>query len=892
MSTPSNPGWATGYEPSAAEWASEWSAKVDYPAPYGQGGTGVTSTPTPGQLLIGNGKGFTLNTLTQGSGINIVNAAGVITISSPNSFSYPPAGIVFSTGASWGSPLTTSGSGSVIALTTGAVLTAPTFQTTAAFVAGSTGQYTSVLQGSAVATANARYTLPTAPPVSSGQILSATTSGVMSWANPIPTPAGSDTQIQFNSGGALAGSPNLTWDGTHFEVGPPLGSTIPQKSVVTFSDQNNTGFLFVEANDADGAILRLFSSGGTLSAPTATIAGASLAAMVPHGYDGADFVPGNSSGRVGFVASENFTPTASGTEFIVKVTPNGTINNTQEAMRVANNGYVGIGTSSPTDPLTVVGTIHSTAGGVKFPDGSVQTTASSGVMGPTGPTGSIGPSGVYYPSTSTTSLTIGTGAQSLTIGTGLGYTPAQPIIIANSVSNYMVGLVTSYNSGTGALVANISSIAGSGTYTSWTINLNGASGPQGPTGPTGPTGAASSVAGPTGSVGPTGGTGPTGPTGAASSVAGPTGPTGANGTTGPTGPTGAASSVVGPTGPTGPYGAAGPNGPTGPTGSTGAGGPTGPTGTTGAGGPTGPTGTAGSTGPTGPTGATPAIGGSTTQIQYNSSGALAGSSKLTFSGSSLVLTSYTSNTSTSVGALNVGAGGFSNSDTGQVATFSGADTTYSNVILQNTNNGNASYASYVTATNSYVAYAEFGTNSTSYNYSSAGFPNNSFSLPSASFVEANTGDLVLGTWGSYAVHFVVNGSTNTYDAMSITSAGVITLGASAALTTIGINGALQPLTVATTTGTTVTPTSGTTNQYNVTALASAATIAAPTGTPVDGQKLLIRIQDNGTARALTWNSIYKAQGTTLPTTTVVSTPLYVGCVYNSQTSFWDVIAVS
>lgn len=732
MSTPSNPGWATGYEPSAAEWASEWSAKVDYPAPYGQGGTGVTSTPTAGQLLIGNGNGFTLNTLTQGSGINIVNAAGVITISSPNSFSYPPAGIVFSTGASWGSPLTTSGSGSVLALTTGAVLTAPTFQTTAAFVAGSSGQYTSVLQGSATATANALYTLPVAPPSVSGYVLAATTSGIMSW------------------------------------TAAPAGATGP------------TG-------------------------PT------------------------------------GFGPT----------------------------GPTGFGATGPT--------------------GSAGLTGPTGSAGPTGPTGT---SGSNYPSTSTTSLTIGTGSQSLTIGTGLSYTPAQPIIIANSVSNYMVGLVTTYNSGTGALVANISSIAGSGTYTSWTINLNGASGPQGPTGPTGPTGAASSVAGPTGSVGPTGGTGPTGPTGAASSVAGPTGPTGANGTTGPTGPTGAASSVVGPTGPTGPYGAAGPNGPTGPTGTTGAGGPTGPTGTTGAGGPTGPTGTAGSTGPTGPTGATPAIGGSTTQIQYNSSGALAGSSKMTFSGSSLGLTSYASNTSTSVGALNVGAGGFSNSDTGQVATFSGADTTYSNVILQNTNNGNASYASYVTATNSYVAYAEFGTNSTSYSYSSAGFPNNSFSLPSASFVEANTGDLVLGTWGSYAVHFVVNGSTNTYDAMSITSAGAITLGASAALTTIGVNGALQPLTVATTTGTTVTPTSGTTNQYNVTALASAATIAAPTGTPVDGQKLLIRIQDNGTARALTWNSIYKAQGTTLPTTTVVSTPLYVGCVYNSQTSFWDVIAVS
>ena len=41
---------------------------------------GVNGTPTDGQLLIGNGTGFTLATLTQGSNITITNAAGSITI--------------------------------------------------------------------------------------------------------------------------------------------------------------------------------------------------------------------------------------------------------------------------------------------------------------------------------------------------------------------------------------------------------------------------------------------------------------------------------------------------------------------------------------------------------------------------------------------------------------------------------------------------------------------------------------------------------------------------------------------------------------------------------------------------------------------------------------------
>ena len=48
------------------------------------GGTGVNNTPSAGQLLIGNGTGYTLNTLTAGGGINIVNAAGSITISAGN----------------------------------------------------------------------------------------------------------------------------------------------------------------------------------------------------------------------------------------------------------------------------------------------------------------------------------------------------------------------------------------------------------------------------------------------------------------------------------------------------------------------------------------------------------------------------------------------------------------------------------------------------------------------------------------------------------------------------------------------------------------------------------------------------------------------------------------
>ncbi|MFH1561837.1 MAG: DUF1566 domain-containing protein [Nitrospirota bacterium] len=51
--------------------------------------------------------------------------------------------------------------------------------------------------------------------------------------------------------------------------------------------------------------------------------------------------------------------------------------NWHERMRITKDGNIGIGTANPTEKLTVAGTIESTSGGFKFPDGSIQTTAAS-----------------------------------------------------------------------------------------------------------------------------------------------------------------------------------------------------------------------------------------------------------------------------------------------------------------------------------------------------------------------------------------------------------------------------------------------------------------------------------------------------------------------------------
>ena len=52
------------------------------------GGTGLSTTPTDGQLLIGNGVGYTLNPLAPGAGISVTNASGSITVANTGVLSW------------------------------------------------------------------------------------------------------------------------------------------------------------------------------------------------------------------------------------------------------------------------------------------------------------------------------------------------------------------------------------------------------------------------------------------------------------------------------------------------------------------------------------------------------------------------------------------------------------------------------------------------------------------------------------------------------------------------------------------------------------------------------------------------------------------------------------
>lgn len=83
------------------------------------------------------------------------------------------------------------------------------------------------------------------------------------------------------------------------------------------------------------------------------------------------------------------------------------------------------------------------------------------------------------------------------------------------------------------------------------------------------------------------------------------------------------------------------------------------------------------------------------------------------------------------------------------------------------------------------------------------------------------------------------------------------------------------------------------NFYDITALATNPTFAAPSGTPANHNTLLIRILDNGTSRTISWNSAYLG-GTqiALPTATTINVRMYAQFIYNSTSAKWELVGLT
>ena len=289
-----------------------------------------------------------------------------------------------------------------------------------------------------------------------------------------------------------------------------------------------------------------------------------------------------------------------------------------------------------------------------------------------------------------------------------------------------------------------------------------------------------------------------------------------------------------------------------------------------------------------------------------------------------------------------------------IASGSTIANSYLQFILQNKSGTAGASTNYVLSNDlgtdsSY--YGEFGMNSSVY---SSGTPADFFSLNNGIYFSGHDGDLTIGSGNGFKTYFawgttgqsahVINASgaiglntnitgTSNFGTSGqvLTSAGSsatptwttpatgtvtsITAGTGLSGGTITSTGTIAiDSTVATLTGTqtltnkrinlrvqsqtstsTLAINSDSYDQSVLTAQAAALSISAPTGTPVNGQKLTIRIKDNGSAQTISWTTTsggFRIVGVTLPTTTVASKVVYIGAVYNSDETFWDVVSVA
>lgn len=125
-------------------------------------------------------------------------------------------------------------------------------------------------------------------------------------------------------------------------------------------------------------------------------------------------------------------------------------------------------------------------------------------------------------------------------------------------------------------------------------------------------------------------------------------------------------------------------------------------------------------------------------------------------------------------------------------------------------------------------------------------------------------------------------------AITVEGVAVPTISSTSTLT----NKAITPRVTSISSNATWSPNADTDDIYEITAQAAdATTISNPSGTPVNGQKLMIRVTGTA-ARALTWSgSQWRASSDlALPTTTTTTKTMYLGFVYNSTGPKWDLVA--
>jgi hypothetical protein len=166
---------------------------------------------------------------------------------------------------------------------------------------------------------------------------------------------------------------STNFNGTYYGNGSLL-SGLPtgfDKTNIAYRNESNnftTGNLEITSNSASTEFITTYSSSGSSSfigrrargsdsLPTSVLANDILMNFGGRGFSTSSFASA-SSGVMRIVASENFNDTSQGSYLRFDTTANGTVG-ASERVRINSNGYVGIGTTSPSYLLDVNGDMTS-----------------------------------------------------------------------------------------------------------------------------------------------------------------------------------------------------------------------------------------------------------------------------------------------------------------------------------------------------------------------------------------------------------------------------------------------------------------------------------------------------------------------------------------------------
>ena len=403
--------------------------------PVSSGGTGLSTIPTNGQLLIGNGTGYTLNTLGVGAGISVTNGAGTISVANTGVLSNIAGTGISVSNATGDVTIANTGVLSFSGGTTG--LTPAAITTGDVTLAGLLGIANGGTNGSSTPTAGAvPYGTGTAYAFTAvgtaGQVLTSNGAGVPTWAT--------------NASGDVVGPASST-DNAIARFDTTTGKLI-QNSVVTIDDTGAaTGFTTLSASTSlttpivqasNSAGLSLKNASGTTQMSVGAGGGDNMSINVSTNLNGTnaqiDISPtgtGHVHIKPGGTGSIEIAPTNAGTmnNMVIGGATPLAITGTTITATTFNGSGSGL-TSIPNSALT-----NSTISGVSLGGSLFNLTAGTGVSFSTGTTynGSaaitINATGTGGTVTSVAALTLGT------TGTDLSSTVANstttPVITLN-----------------------------------------------------------------------------------------------------------------------------------------------------------------------------------------------------------------------------------------------------------------------------------------------------------------------------------------------------------------------------------------------------------------------------------------------------------------------------